>query len=64
MYFLEKFLNSCVANEEFKSNKFLYFFLNLEDENQFKVKRKVSEVIYGKRWLICIKGRRRFTQGC
>jgi len=45
MYFLEKFLNSCVVNEEFKSNKFLYFFLNLEDENQFKVKRKEGDAL-------------------
>jgi hypothetical protein len=45
MYFLEKFLNSCVANEEFKSNKFLYFFLHLEDENQFKVKRKEGDAL-------------------
>jgi len=43
MYFLERFLNACVKNDDLKASRFLMYFLSVEDANAFKNKQKEAD---------------------
>jgi len=45
MYFLERFLNACVKNDDLKASRFLMYFLSVEDANAFKNKQKVGFIL-------------------
>eukprot|EP00331_Platyophrya_macrostoma_P012674 CAMPEP_0176409234 /NCGR_PEP_ID=MMETSP0127-20121128/2388_1 /TAXON_ID=938130 /ORGANISM="Platyophrya macrostoma, Strain WH" /LENGTH=561 /DNA_ID=CAMNT_0017788597 /DNA_START=47 /DNA_END=1732 /DNA_ORIENTATION=- len=43
MAFLEKFMNSCLQNEELKADQFFLAFVQMDDEKKWKAKTKVGD---------------------
>jgi len=43
--FLEKFINACMESQDIKSSKFMLYFLSIDDENNWKNRKKKRERI-------------------